>query len=343
MPEPGIAQKKEKRRESSGNVLGRVIGLAVVVAVASVIGLALALLGAWVARVIWPDDVLIIDETVIKMAELLAWPTASIVIASMLIFSADLLPAIASLLRRFSGLKAGGYEFSFSAEGAERLKRDMEKELAQYFDQAKAAYDREVRVHRVYDAISDALEAVRSASVPLSLPSTGGIRPGHLKGTVHVLDVGIEETLYQLTEYVPSASGPRGRRYSIRYGAIGLAWRTAKPHAWNPNVGQDRQELVVKWGMTTDEASSAMGKGFAMCVPLSAPDGTMLGVLYMQSDDLKKITKAEKVEDQEKQIGALLKTFGEGDVKKALDRLSSKIAAVLNSVKDRGVFLNIHD
>ena len=55
--------------------------------------------------------------------------------------------------------------------------------------------------------------------------ATAGMDPNAgYRATVHIPDVLFSDTLYQLLDYWPKGKGG-GRRFSARFGILGLAWR----------------------------------------------------------------------------------------------------------------------
>jgi hypothetical protein len=99
----------------------------------------------------------------------------------------------------------------------------------------------------------------------------------NLRFTVYIADTVFKDFLYQLTTYyIPKHSkasvgeGP-GRRFSKRYGIIGLSWRTESSRgvgqAFQGNQKQIEQ-LIEDWSMTEAEAEHARLKPSCLAVIL---------------------------------------------------------------------------
>jgi hypothetical protein len=103
--------------------------------------------------------------------------------------------------------------------------------------------------------------------------------------TIHMPDTLQPETLYQLIEYYPSGPFPetRGRRKSIRFGAIGKAWRLQRSE-YSPTVSTQREKLIEDWGMTGEEADQA-GRGRQTFLAIIITDSSKkpLGIFYMDA------------------------------------------------------------
>lgn len=103
--------------------------------------------------------------------------------------------------------------------------------------------------------------------------------------TIHMDDPLYKNSVYQLVDYIPKEDFPerkRGRRFSTRHGIVGLAWRTQKPE-YDPEVDEDPDKLVRKWGMTEIEAKKAgRGRKSHMALPLPR-DGKPKFILFFDA------------------------------------------------------------
>ncbi len=103
--------------------------------------------------------------------------------------------------------------------------------------------------------------------------------------TIHMPDTLQPESLYQLLEYYPlePLSDTRGRRKSIRFGAIGKAWRLQRSE-YSDTVPTKREELIEHWGMTKEEAEQA-GRGRQTFLAVIIRDNAQvpLAIFYMDA------------------------------------------------------------
>jgi hypothetical protein len=106
--------------------------------------------------------------------------------------------------------------------------------------------------------------------------------------TIYVPDLLFEGALYQLVDYSPKGGG-RGRRLSIRFGAVGRAWRLQKDSdMWQGNETAG-DTLLEQWGMTrTEMTQSGNGKTAFGCILLknaTAPGKPRVALIYMDSQE----------------------------------------------------------
>jgi transcriptional regulator with GAF, ATPase, and Fis domain len=96
-----------------------------------------------------------------------------------------------------------------------------------------------------------------------------------------VEDALVKNALYQLADYWPAGKGA-GRRFSVRFGILGRAWRLGRS-LYEDDVPIDEDKLIEQWGMTRAQArSAASGKRSFVCVMLSH-GGQNVGVLFMDA------------------------------------------------------------
>jgi hypothetical protein len=105
--------------------------------------------------------------------------------------------------------------------------------------------------------------------------------------TIHLRDILFEHTFVQLTDYYPVGGGS-GRRFSARYGIIGLTWRTGE-NAGRGSASVNETELIRDWAMFRDEArkrirTSKQRPSLLSCI-MKDPSGEPIGVLYIDSQN----------------------------------------------------------
>jgi hypothetical protein len=75
--------------------------------------------------------------------------------------------------------------------------------------------------------------------------------------TIHVSDILFADDLYQLLNHYPRSGGSGvGRRFSVRYGIIGRAWRLNQHQGEGDARAESKEDLVRYWGMTQEEAEA---------------------------------------------------------------------------------------
>jgi hypothetical protein len=202
----------------------------------------------------------------------LVWPTV-VIVALAIAISDRGRRLLAPVLRRIKAVSGpGGFGLSLSPETASATKSDVESGLSTYASALKRELDRLVGVEDV-NAIMR--QCARFATTGLDA-NTG------YRATVHIPDVLYSDTLYQLLDYWPKGNGTSGRRFSERFGILGLAWRLEESQ-YADRVDPNQTSLVRDWGMTRDQASQAgAGRQSFVCIVVRNK-GLPVGVLYFDA------------------------------------------------------------
>ena len=254
-----------------------------------------------------PSDSYVIDQSYIDFADVVIWPLTILSTVVLVTLSTNVFKHLPSLISRFSGIKAAGYEISFSSEGAKRLSDDLITDIQGYAENAKREYDRHSEIHKIKPKLGDCAKALSKAT-QLCGVSDSGFKNGDWRATIYIQDVVFSDALYQLINYYPNGHGG-GRRYSVRFGAIGLAWRSGQLEIWNGSTTtEDVSELVKKWGMHRAEAESAQARELAICVPLNSEDGKE-AVLYIDAGKANSILKDPTCVTQNKKFEDCVRKF----------------------------------
>jgi hypothetical protein len=178
-------------------------------------------------------------------------------------------------------VKLFGSEVTFTSEGARQLASSADEAFNQFRVQADREFKHQIHAYalreslsRVFDHSSENFDHIRQKR---------GFRC-----TVYIEDILSKDTLYQLLDYYPKPDGSAGRRFSVRFGMIGLTWRMARHEGhWNADA-RTSEELIRNWGMTRDEAlDSSRQKPSYLCVLLRTTKGVPIGVLFMDSEEPK--------------------------------------------------------
>lgn len=148
--------------------------------------------------------------------------------------------------------------------------------------------------------------------------------------TVHIEDVLFKDTLYQLLEYFPAPGGPAGRRFSVRFGMMGLAWRTKTHQGHGDAAATKHEDLVRYWGMTEDEARRrSRQRASYLCVMLETATGDPTGILFMDADEKYAFGDQDHIRELACRICAKSKTVGFQDgLEKVVEELRKYRAGV---------------
>ncbi len=104
---------------------------------------------------------------------------------------------------------------------------------------------------------------------------------GVLASVQFVPDILFEDALYCLLDYYPKGKA-RGRVFSIRFGIIGKSWRSETTEL-RSSVSGDRENLIMQWGMTSDEADQQQPQAL-LCYILRAK-GEPVGLLFVDTEE----------------------------------------------------------
>jgi hypothetical protein len=217
----------------------------------------------------WSERVMVILRVGREFLRLLfSWQVVLFAIVLFLACSPTAAGRLSALFTPFRSIKVLGAELVFTREA----KASADEVLENYTKQIKSEFDRRAEVLRLWDKLQNVVEAHLFEKVL--------DKEKDFRFTIYVPDVLFQDALYQLVDYYPEGGG-RGRRKSLRFGIIGLAWRSAQPQV-EGDIATDAKELLKEWGMKRHEATAA-GKGrksFA-CVVLVDNSQTPVGLFYL--------------------------------------------------------------
>jgi hypothetical protein len=151
------------------------------------------------------------------------------------------------------------------------------------FTDFERVIDHQIEMLKVWDKFEAVIDKALKPMIDQSLLSPHD--PYTYRVTLHMPDTLEVESLYQLIEYFPPGPFPksRGRRKSIRFGAIGKAWRLQRSE-YSPTVPTEREKLIADWGMTAKEADVAgHGRQTFLAVIIVDNARVPLGIFYMDA------------------------------------------------------------
>jgi hypothetical protein len=209
----------------------------------------------------------------VDFAVALVWPFFAIFLL-VLVLTPPGRRVFGPVLGRLKTFKAGGFEFDLTEAGATAARGEIEDTFQTYRTTIRREYDRQARIYNVPEKHSDIMESLRNPVLPAELWED-------LRATIHVPDILFADTMYQLLDYYPGGGGA-GRAFPVRRGVLGLAWRTGEPQV-EGKVSTVPRELVIRWGMTIQEATAAgQGRKSFLCVVLKDRKSAV-GVFYLDS------------------------------------------------------------
>jgi hypothetical protein len=212
--------------------------------------------------------------TAVAWVQALIWP---------LIFVLLLLPfAVTKRGRRFVGLvgqrvtklSAFGISFELTPTAAQGTQQALESTFAELRPRVNRECDSKVRKYEIDERFATV------AQVACDAARSSGHAVSQFRATLYVEDPLISGRLIQLLDYYPEPSGPRGRTFSIRFGLVGLAWRSGDMHVVGHVATNDPPSLIEGWGMTRREAEQAgQGRPSFLGLPIKV-DGYILAIFY---------------------------------------------------------------
>ncbi len=111
---------------------------------------------------------------------------------------------------------------------------------------------------------------------------------------LHLVHPHFEESLYQLTEYLypngEHSHGKRGRRFSVRAGIAGRAYRTNQ-FEYDPQVDLNPEDLIPKWGFTWEEAARyGQGRCTHFAYPVWDPIGQPICIVFFDAPPIRALS-----------------------------------------------------
>lgn len=229
----------------------------------------------------------------VKIAHEIAWPVATLVMFAFFMYN---LRTIGDALRRaplIRTIKFGGLEVEIDRNSLDELKESTDRTFLELIKKTDAEVCRFASSLGIFETIKAAAENLKT-----NLPehARSQIEKAGLRVTLHISDAVFIDHLYQLSNYYYAEKSEvfwqgdtgAGRRFSIRYGIIGLAARTEKSQA----VGDafqgsldEQQALIEHWSMLPSQAASAQKKPSCLAIILKSPDtGAVGGILYADAE-----------------------------------------------------------
>ena len=256
----------------------------------------------------------------VELVDAIAWPVAIGALVAILVFTKPGRQLTTGTLARLRRVKGFGVEVELNDEAARAAKASLEETFTAYRSAIAREYQRQAVVYDIAALLRGVIEEV-------VLPHLGARqKEGSFRATVHAPDALFAEALVQVVDYYPDGKGA-GRAWPIRFGIIGRAWRRGRSEV-RADVPSDENQLVDRWGMTSEEARAAgQGRHSFACL-LLRHGGRPVGILYMDAED-------------RDLFGQKLK--GEFDNSQAAVRLSEAVANAVTYMRKRGPVLTIFD
>jgi hypothetical protein len=215
-------------------------------------------------------------QQITNLISVLAWPIVVLIVVAALTLTAQGGRFVAALSQRVMTLSAFGVSLELTQEAATTAKATIETTFADYRSNVKREFDRQVAIQNIDGQLRKLVEGFLWDHVPELVRED-------FRCTIHVPDILFSEAIYQLLDYYPKGGG-RGRVFSSRYGIVGATFRSEHDQ-YRPNVPTEMESLIVRWGMTSQEAAAAgQGRRSFSCFAVGRGEHQpMLGVLYMDT------------------------------------------------------------
>jgi hypothetical protein len=217
------------------------------------------------------------------VASLFPWPVLILVV---LFFSPvrtalnTFITGFAALPHAVTAINVAGMKINLDPSKAKELLTISSEVVYANFSRV---IDREVERLKIWQMFEKVIDQALKPLINQSLLTTAD--PYQYRVTLHMPDTLQKESLCQLIEYYPPGPFPetRGRRKSIRFGAIGKAWRLQRSE-YSPTVPTERDKLIEDWGMTGEEADQAgRGRQTFLAVVMTDNSKNPLGIFYMDA------------------------------------------------------------
>lgn len=231
-----------------------------------------------------------IDPDWPKFVSSLGWPLAVIICVWLVIKNLEKLSQAIRGAPFISKIGIGPVQIELDRSHLDKIKTSTEESFAEILKKTNT----ELTAFSDSLLIPFKLEAASNAIIVQKFGTTKPASGVNLRFTTYVPDTVFKDFLYELTAYfIPKHSkakqgkGP-GRRFSKRYGIIGLSWRTDSSRG----VGQafqgtqnEVQDLIEDWSMTEEEAEHARLK--PSCLAIIARDtqfNKQVGLIYVDGE-----------------------------------------------------------
>jgi hypothetical protein len=265
----------------------------------------------------------------VEFVRAIAWPVVALAAIAAVIFSGTLRGWLVELVRRIRKVSGWGVDVELSERVSNEVKELTEEAFGAFRRRVTTEFDRLVHTYRI-DVKRKRL--VDEYMRPL-LEQRGRRGLGDVRCTVHIEDVLFTETLYQLLDYYPPSTGPRGRTFSIRFGIVGKAWRSRSDQV-EGHVPVDRDQLIRDWGMTWDEVAWAgHGRQSFACIVLRDAHGEPVCIVYFDSLDEDAFGANEQEQSQ------LVELLRDGAARIGL---TNDIARICQDLRARSPFISLH-
>jgi hypothetical protein len=217
------------------------------------------------------------------IASLFPWPILVLIVLFLSPVRSALnsfVTGFAALPRAVTAINVAGLKINLDPSKAKELLTISGEVVFANFNRV---VDREVERLKIWKMFETVIDQALKPLIDNSLLTQDD--PYQYRVTLHMPDTVQNESLYQLIEYYPRGPFPetRGRRKSIRFGAIGKAWRLQRSD-YSPTVSTEREKLIADWGMTGSEADQAgRGRQTFLAVIITDSSQKPLAIFYMDA------------------------------------------------------------
>ncbi len=229
--------------------------------------------------------------TVLKI--LISWPAATVAITLIVVFNLRRIATAFKRLPVIRKLKIYGIEFEIDEGEYREIKRVTDETFKRLIEDSDSELQKFSKICGLYGA----LEAVAKQIFHSRPDGSADTKKARFRATLHIFDPIFADQLYQIEEYAIQSLGTRlrrgsgdaGRRFSIRYGIIGLAARSQESQATALAFQGDddgaKESLIREWSMLPEQAESASRKPACLAIAIKEPNTSqILGILYADAE-----------------------------------------------------------
>ena len=201
----------------------------------------------------------------------------TLLILLLLASSSNLRQSFRQIFSRFSNVKVLGAEFTLTEEKVRNLGFELNEVFTHYRDQSKDEFTRLANAYNIDAKIETiAINVFEWGKNEYKIDFS----QANFRFTVHVPDILVNNSLYQLVPYYPMGGG-RGKTKSVRYGIIGKAFRSHELDKKDELDNKDVTILVKEWGFTKEEAYASQNRpNWLMALSLCTTEDGAVGVFF---------------------------------------------------------------
>jgi hypothetical protein len=313
-----------------------------------------------------PNGAAAADKSWIEFFTAALWPGVAVFLALLIWSSPTLVSATRQLVERITKVSGpGGFALELTPKAAKEIRARIGDSLAELMKKADREYSQAVELGHIWRRLG----IVIREALPAALEAHHLQPRRTLRATIYVPDIIFKEYLYQLTRYYTltvdgtTVTGAPGRRFSMRFGIIGRAWRLQESEGVGnasaaraqaaaqervdaaaaahqpppPTTGLDAKtkQLIKDWGMFAEETQpGSKGRPAYLCVMLKSRD-IIEGLLFIDSLEIDAFGNDHGDPKTANRVAAYLEQHARVTV------LADALAEQMKKLRESGPFLQV--